>query len=453
MITQLPETLSREGIRARQQLLLIGVDHKSAPLALREKVAYRDEEGDALLRRLTAREEIAEACLLSTCNRTELYLEPRDGARAYRSGLAEVFAAKAPEIEEEGRFYIKHGDEAARHLLEVAGGLQSMVLGEPEILGQVKQAATMAEAAGASGPVLRRLLGAAITAGKRVRAETDIGTGAVSFGYAVVELARSIFTRLESCTVLVIGTGETGQQVARNLLHRGAGKLLYSNRGAARAAAFQQLFPAAQPIPFSEFRDRLTDVDVVVTSIGAAEPVLRRAELATAIAGRARPLLVVDLGVPRNVESGVAGLDNLFLQDIDTIKGLIDQNLRRRREEIPNAQALLDRELAFFTAWYRSVGAEPLIAALQRRAEKIRRRELETALAHFPADTHDALERLTRGMVRKLLHHPSSRLRRADEEHGLRLDLVRELFRLDEEDLANKKREASNPDDNDDGPR
>ncbi len=421
--------------RADPPLLLIGTDFRCAPLELRERVAFGAREAEEALVHLLARPEVGEAYLLSTCNRTEVLVQPRDEDGAYRAALDLVFLARAPELERPGRLYVKRDGDAARHLLAVASGLESMVLGEPEILGQVKQAAALSDAVGASGPVLRRLLRTATGCGGRARAETEIAGGAVSLGYAVVELARNIFSGLDDCHVLLVGAGETARLVARALVERGIVALEVANRSPERAASFCAEFPAAA-LSFDERLPALEKADLVVASTGADEPILTVRQLRAAMASRrGRPLLVVDLGVPRNVEPAAARLGNLFLHTVDSLEQIIQRNLKRRREEVGRVEEVIDDELGRFRAWYRGLEAEPVIARLQRQAERIRRQELAEALAHFPAETHESLERLTRSLVRKILHHPSARLRARDEGAELaRLDLVRELFRLDEEE-------------------
>jgi glutamyl-tRNA reductase len=415
-------------------LLLVGADFRTAPIEVRERLSYTPTDAEEALIHLLAREEVAEACLLSTCNRTELYLVPRDDEAAYRTGLARVFVERAPETAEHGRLYVKRNGEASRHLLSVASGLASMVLGEPEILGQVKQAAALAEDVGAAGTVLRRLLKTAIAAGGRARSETAISAGAVSLGYAVVELARNIFSGLDRTRVLIVGAGETAQQVARNLLERGAAEVRVANRTPARAEALRRELPAIELAPFDDLLGAIVTADVVVTTTSAPEPILTAERLAEALRRRAaRPLLVVDLGVPRNVDPAAGRLESVFLHAIDSLETLIDRNLKRRREEVPRVEELIEDELGRFRSWYRSLEAEPLVARLQKQAELIRRHELEHALAHFPAETHADLDRLTRALVRKILHHPSARLRaKGGDDHLPSLDLVRELFHLDD---------------------
>jgi glutamyl-tRNA reductase len=416
-------------------LLLVGTDYRCSPLELREQVSFAGHEAEEALVHLLARPAVAEAVLLSTCNRTEVYLQPRDDEEGYKAALDLVFLSRAPELARPGRLYVLRNGEAAKHLLAVASGLESMVLGEPEILGQVRQAATLAEAVGAEGPVLRQLLKSALSAGKRARQETAISAGAVSLGYATVELARNIFSDLAELKVLMIGAGETARLAATALIEKGVRHLQVANRSAERAAALREVFPQAEMLPFEARLPALAEADLVVAATGADEPVLTRRHLRDAMARRAaRTLLVVDLGVPRQVDPQAGRIGNLFLHPIDSLEHLIQRNLKRRKEEVPRVEEILDQELAHFHAWHRRLEAEPLVARMQKQAERIRREELEAALPHFPAETHAELERLTRSLVRKILHHPSARLRgKGGEEDLKRLDLVRELFRLDEE--------------------
>lgn len=424
--------------RAFPPLLLVGTDHRSAPLELREKVSYDGDAAEDLLLHLLADDEVSEAVVLSTCNRTEIYAVPRDGGDGegtYRSVLEQGFLARAPEIEREGRLYALRDTGAAHHLLAVAAGLESMVLGEPEILGQVKQATDLSETVGASGPVVRQLLRTAAAAGRRARSETAINEGAVSLGYAVVELARNIFRDLADVRVLVIGAGETARLVVRNLLEKGATDVRVANRGAERAQELKGEYPTVTLLPLDDRYATIHDADVVVTTTSAGEPLITRDRLARTLARRpSRPLLMVDLGVPRNVEPEVGRLGNVFLHSLDSLDTLIERNLKKRREEVPRVEEIVAEELERLGAWYRGLEAEPLVARLQKKAEAVRRQELEQAYKRFPEEVHDDLDRFTRSLVRKILHHPSTRLRAggAGEEALLRLDVARDLFQLDE---------------------
>lgn len=427
--------MSSETPRHEPPLLLVGTDYRCAPIELREQVSCTGEEAEHALVHLLARPGVAEAYLLSTCNRTEVYLQPRDEDEAYRTVLDLIFLKKSPELERPGRLYVKRNGEAARHLLAVASGLESMVLGEPEILGQVKQSAALAEHVGASGPVMRRLLRSALSAGARARQETAITAGAVSLGYAIVELARNIFSGLEECRVLLIGAGEIARSVARPLVERGAREIQVANRSAERARTFQEEIPQAEIVSFEERMESVRGADLVIATTGAEEPVLTRKQLKEAMRSRRnKPLLVVDLGVPRNVEASAARIENLFLHTVDSLDLLIQKNLKKRKEEVPRVEEILEQELDHFRGWYRGLEAEPIIAQLQKQAEKIRQHELAEVLPRFPAESHAELERLTRSLVRKILHHPSTQLRGRDGTRDLsRLDLVRQLFRLDDE--------------------
>ncbi|HBL28288.1 MAG TPA: glutamyl-tRNA reductase [Acidobacteria bacterium] len=417
-------------------LLLVGTDFRTAPIEIRERVALHGEETEHALVHLLARPGIGEAYVLSTCNRTEVYVQPRDEDDAYRSVLDLVFLHRATELEKPGRLYVKRNGEAARHLLGVASGLESMVLGEPEILGQIKQSATVAETVGASGPVIRRLLRSAFSAGARSRQETAISAGAVSLGYAVVELARNIFSGLEECRVLLVGAGEIARSVARPLVERGAKELVVANRSPDRARQFKEEIPQATLISFEERLAAVESADVVVVTTGADEPGLTRKQLQQAMKNRPpRPLLVVDLGVPRNVEPEAAKIGNLFLHAIDSLEHIIQRNLKKRKEEIPHVEEIVEQELDHFRHWFHSLEAEPVVVSLQKQAERIRQDEVAAALSRFPAETHADLEKLTRALVRKILHHPSSRLRAQTGVHDLsHLEFVRELFHLEDDE-------------------
>ncbi|MEM7050002.1 MAG: glutamyl-tRNA reductase [Acidobacteriota bacterium] len=412
--------------------LLVGTDHRTSPIDLREKVSYDKEEATETLVHLLAREEIAEACLLSTCNRTEAYVVARHPETAYRTALDLVFIRRNPLLEQPGHLYVKGGDEAATHLLRVASGLESMVLGEPEILGQVKSAAQLASSVGAAGPLLGKLQLCASRAGRRARAETRIASGSVSLGYSVVELARNIFHRLEDLRILVLGAGETARLVCHSLIEKGARSVQIANRTATRSERLQEEIPQVVPVPFGDLAARSAECDLVVATTSSDEALLRSSDFTHR---RHRPLLLIDLGVPRNIDPALGRRENIFLHTIDSLDTLIQRNLKRRREEVPQVEELVREELEQFLNWFRSLAAEPLVARLQKQAEAIRQRELEGARQRFPRELHEDLDRLTRSLVRKILHNPSAHLRGKGGPGALPdLDLVRELFRLDGDD-------------------
>lgn len=421
-------------------LLAVGIDHHSAPLALRERVALSRQEAEVLLLRLMARPEVAEACVLSTCNRTEVYLRPqpvsgeqrREGA--LRAALDLTFTTRAPEVEREGRFWVLHDVQAARHLLAVACGLESMVIGEPEILGQVKRAGELADELGTAGTVVKRLLRCALQAGRRARAETEIGEGAVSLGYAVVELARHIFAGVDGRSCLVLGGGETAMMAARALIEKGVRDLRFAVRNKEANKGLREEFPGATVTSFQDRYATVVECDLLVASTAADEPVVEPGELRQALRKRrSRPLLVVDLGVPRNVAPQVGKIENVFLHDLDALEHLVARNLEQRRGQVPLVETIVGEELRHFDTWYHALGAEPIVAELQRRAERIRQHEVERARQRFPVELHADLDRLTRALVRKILHHPSTRLRAGGAESDLaHLEAARDLFQLGE---------------------
>lgn len=416
-------------------LVAVGVDHRSAPIALRERVALGEQECESLLLHLMARPSIAEAAVLSTCNRTEIYVVPNDPQAAFRATLDLGLGARAPEIEHQGRFFVFHGRDAARRLLSIAAGLESMVLGEPEILGQVREARRLAVHVGSAGPSLEPLLGAALEAGARARNETEIGTGAVSLGYAAVELASQIFAELEARTTLILGAGETARLVAGALAHRGAGRVLVANRDRDRAREVLDHFEDAEHVPFEDRRERLGAADIVVASTASDTRVLTAEDLRSVMCTRpSRPLLVVDLGVPRNVEPTGREVENVFLHDLDSLEQIVERNLDRRRREVPQVEQIVAEELARYDRRRTASDVEPLVAELQTRAERVRRAEIERVRERFPTELHEELDVLTRSLVRKILHHPSRRLREASRTSSSELEIVRELFQLGERD-------------------
>lgn len=425
---------SREGAATGVRgLVVIGVDHRTASLELRERLALAPEEERALLHRLTDDDAISEAAMIATCNRSELYVHATDPGAAFRLAFDRAFLDQAPEVGDEGRFYVKHDSEAARHLIQVACGLESMVLGEPEILGQVKQSVARARDHGLASGVLDRLFRTAIRAGGRARKETEIGAGAVSFGYAVVELARSIFSRLDRVDALVIGAGETGRQVARSLSERGARTVRVANRGRARAEALKDALPDVELVDFDSRDATLAGSDVVVTTTGAQEPLVRRHSVAQAMAQRrGRALLAVDLGVPRNIEASVGKIDNVFLQDIDALEALIDRNLKRRRSEVPRVSEIVDAELARLQSLLGRSDADPILAAIQENAETLRRAELARLAGQIDADAFAEVDRVTSVIVRKMLHHPRRFLRGAEGDPTPHWETIRKLFGIDQ---------------------
>jgi glutamyl-tRNA reductase len=331
------------------------------------------------------------------------------------------------------RYTLADGD-AARHLLRVAAGLDSMVLGEAEILGQVKDALAAAVAESASGTLLDRLLTTALRAGKRARTETEIGAGTVSVASAAVALAGKVFSDLAECQVLVVGAGETARLAGQHFALRRPAALRVANRTPERAAALAQAL-GGEAISLDTLSSAVAAADVVVFATSAGRPLLGSETVREALrARRGRPLLLLDLGVPRNVEAGVAALDGVFLHTVDAVRGHVDENLCRRRRAVPRVEAIVEEELATFLDWVRSLEVTPTLRALRERFEEVRAAEVGRHLGRFSKEDAERVESLTRSLVNKLLHTPMTRLKALANGNGedlRRLDAVRELFDLE----------------------
>jgi len=424
------------------KILLLGVNHQTAPIELRERLSVSDPR--PLLEKLESDTDVEEAVLLSTCNRTEIVVATRSLAGA-RLALQRFFRhelgsgrsdASAPELDFAVHVY-EHVDRAAmRHVLRVASSLDSMVLGEPQILGQTKDAYAAAVEVGACGPILSRLFQHAFATAKRVRNETAIGERPISVARVSVDLARQIFERLAEKRVLLVGAGEMMELALQALAGEGLGGVSVANRTPEHAAQLAQRFGASAH-DLSELPVLLAAADLVLCSIGGDRPLLTRAMVEEALRRRRdRPLFVIDLGVPRNVEPDVDELASVFLYDIDDLSAVASENAERRQAERTRAEAIVGEEQQRFDGWFTALRAVPTIQHLRARVEAMREGEVERALArgHFEESQREALEQLTQALVNKFLHAPISRLRRESEaEAGMAyLEAARVLFGLDE---------------------
>jgi glutamyl-tRNA reductase len=424
-------------------LLLLGISHRTAPLELRERYAV-DDPGPALAK-LARCAEIDEAVMLSTCNRVELLVATRDleaarlRARAFfERELAPEQAARAGELE--GALYELHDASAVRQLFRVACSADSQVVGEPQILGQVKDAYRAAVAAGACGPILARLYQRAFATAKRVRNETRIAERPISIARVAVSLAEQIFERLEDKSALLVGAGEMIELALEALRASGLASVRVANRTLARATTLAARFGASAHA-LGELPQLLARSDVVLSCIGASEPLLTRALLAAALRERReRPIFAIDLGVPRNVDPRAAELTGVYLYDLDDLAGLAHANAEERRLEVERAEVIVREEQQRFEGWLSALAAVPTIRALVRRGEAIRKGELERALAGTALGERERemFESVTRAVVNKLLHAPLAKLRaEQDREAGLaQLEAARSLFGLDDADDA-----------------
>ncbi len=397
------------------KLLITGVSHKTAPVEIREGLAFGEEALPAALADLTSRAGVEEALILSTCNRVEIAVAAEDGCDPALIVDAFLTERKALEIGAIGQYVYHHRDrEAIHHLFRVAASLDSMVVGEPQILGQLKAAYTAAKNCGAVSGGLETLLSRAFGVAKRVRSETGIGQMAVSVSYAAVELARKIFGSLNHRTILIIGAGKMSELAAKHLRRSGASDVFVTNRTHERALEMARLFQGTA-VEYTQLSATLPKADIVIASSGAPHYVLLKPDLQRAIAlRRNRPMFLIDIAVPRNIEPAVNEIDNVFLYDIDDLQEVVNANLRERMKEAGRAEAIVAEEVERTLARLKTAEVTPTIVGLQEQLEQIRIGELEKIRRRygpFTAKEEEALEALTRGIVNKIAHGPISELR------------------------------------------
>ena len=417
-------------------LFVAGLNHRTAPIALREQLAVEEDKLREVIRDVQATGAAREAVLISTCNRVEVYAvadAPGEARAIVFRRLCQHRGVDPAAIE--ALVYTHLEEDAVRHAFRVAASLDSMMVGEPQILGQVKDAFALAQACETVGPTLHTLFSQAFAVAKKVRTETDIARHAVSVSFAAVELAKKIFAGLTGRAVLLVGAGKMSELAARHLVDQGAFPIYVANRTWPRAQDLARAL-SGTAVPFAELDVALGSVDIVVTSTGAPEPVIRRDLVQRVMHGRrGRPLFFIDIAVPRDVEETVQTLVDVYCYDIDDLKQVVDANLRERAREAQRAEALVDREVAKFAARLRDVEVIPTIVSLRERLEGIRLAELRRALARVPeasAETREVMEALSSGIVNKILHAPVTKLRESSRAGAGRswTALVQELFGL-----------------------
>jgi glutamyl-tRNA reductase len=419
------------------ELLALGVSHKTAPLELRERLALTEGSAVGALRELTEREEINEAAAISTCNRTELYLFAADPVGAESQALALLAGgAEIQPTELLGHLYSLRGSEAAAQLYRVTAGLDSMIVGEAEVQGQVKRAYELALVEGATGPVLNRLFRGALAAGKRARTETGISEGALSVPSVAMELAQRTLGDLERRRVLVVGAGETAELTARALAARGVHAVFIANRHYDRAIGLAQRF-GGSAVRFEDLPEQLVAADIVLASTSSPHHVIEREPLAEVMAAReGRPLLLIDLAVPRDIHPATRELAGVSVHDMDDLQALVERNVSGREAQARRADAVLRGELQSFERWLASQDVMPTVAALRERADEIVNRVLAENESRWEGLTDADRQRLgaaARAIASRLLHEPTMRLKRPadDADAYVRIAVLRELFGLD----------------------
>jgi glutamyl-tRNA reductase len=420
------------------RIVLVGLSHKTAPVELREKLSLYGQSPIEALQGLRDATGLEECAVLSTCNRTEIYGITRE--EDWQEPVLECLARRAGVSSGhlQDHLYSFEGTPAVRHLFRVAAGLDSMVVGEGQILAQVKETLQSAQEAGTAGTLVHALFQHVITAGKRARTETEIGRGAVSISLAAVQLARQIFPRLRDHVVLLVGAGETGEQTAKMLLQDGASqKLLVCNRTPERAQALADQY-GGTTVPFERLSDGLVRADIVVLSTGAPQAVVTAEPLRRVMrARRGRPIFLIDIAVPRDVEAAAGEIEDVYLYNIDDLQEVVEKNLAGRQAEITRVEALLEEDLDRFRAWMRGLEVAPTIQQLQQLYQGVANAELERLggrLSHLSDRDRDVVDALVRGVVNKLLRPPIMHLKEAaNSGNGYHeVESVRRIFRLEE---------------------
>jgi glutamyl-tRNA reductase len=415
------------------EVLCLGVSHKTAPVALRERVAMGESEAERFVREAVAAPAVDEAVLISTCNRTEVLVTTRDPVAAETAvlGMLATRAGIRP-TELADVIYSPRNCDAARHLYRVTAGLESMIVGEAEVQGQVKRAFELAQAAGATGPLANRLFGAALQTGKRVRTETAIGAGGASVSSVAVDLARDVLGDLRALRVVIIGAGETSELTARALHEQGVAAVFFANRRADRARSIAARF-GGQVVSIDDLPEHLETADIVVASTASPHAIVGAVELEVVMRRRGeRPLLLIDIAVPRDIDPACADIDGVTLYDIDDLQSVVARNLEVRTAEAARAERIVEDEIQRFARWMGQADVRPTVAALRRHGEEI----VEQVLAENAGRWDDAsprdlarVEAMARAVMQRLLHEPTIRLR---ESGHARVALVRELFGLEE---------------------
>ena len=458
---------------------VLGISHHTAPVEVRETFALPGDLAGRLLQAVHTENVLEEAVVLDTCNRTELYFVPRgsqDPLEYLWNRIADLKGIPAGPTPDSSALYRYDGDEAVRHLFRVAAALDSQIVGEHQIIGQVKTAYGLAVEKRTARFLLNKLLHRAFRVGKRVQTETDLGRGSTSVAQEAVDLADQIFSDLSEKAVMLVGAGETAELAARRLIGRGVRRVVVANRTLARAqeladrlaedageateevldldsqpircpALLQMLTerngspanpgdrPATRAIELADIPQAIADVDLVICSTGASEPVLRSDELADTIGASSRLLFIVDLAVPRDVDPALSRLPNVFLYTMDDLDRVVSRNIERRRQEIPRANAIVEMEVREFIKWGNSLQVTPTITLLQKRFDMLRAAEIKRYGKQFSPGDREQLDPFTEGLCKKLIHSPIAYLRKMSEEAGTgeqlaAVDAIRQMFDL-----------------------
>jgi glutamyl-tRNA reductase len=420
------------------KVFVVGLNHKTADVDVREKLAFNGSKLEDGLIRFKELPEVQEAIILSTCNRVELYANVSDTIKASES--IKTFLSEFHNINKgalDNALYIYDNVNAVRHVFRVASSLDSMVIGEPQILGQLKDAFEFALEKKTTGILLNKLMKKAISVAKKVRTETRIAENAVSISFAAVELARKIFTDLSKRVCMLLGAGEMAELAAKHLLNNGVKEVMVSNRTYERACELAKEFQG-KPVTFDEFIDEMVRTDIVICSTGASKYILMKNQMQRVMKERKqRQVFIIDISVPRNIDPEINDLDNVYLYNIDDLQSVVDANMFERQKEAEKAEKIIEEEIETFLKWQSSLDSVPTIIALRDKAEEIKKEELDKLLNKISGigeKDKEAIEYMATAIINKLIHPPTMALKEDTEDKDIMIAVIKKLYGINGED-------------------
>lgn len=422
--------------------VVIGLNHKTAEIELREKLAFNGEKLEEGLLKIRALPEIKESLIISTCNRVEIYLTTSDADSAYeaiKDFLAGFFSLKKESLD--NALYVHKNTEAVKHIFRVASSLDSMVVGEPQILGQIKDAFEFALECKTTGVILNRLLKKAISVAKRTRTETKIAENAVSISFAAIELAKKIFTDLSEKAFMLLGAGEMAELAAKHLISIGVKDIVVANRTYERGCDLAKEFNG-RAIKFENFITELVHSDILICSTGAKDYVLIKDQMHEVMKKRKnKPVFIIDISVPRNIDPEINDLNNVYLYDVDNLQGVVESNILERQKEAKKAEEIVEEEVETFKRWLASLDSVPTVVELRDKAEAIKKEEIEKLMNRIPNiedKDRKAIESMANSIINKLIHPPTVALKEDSEDRDILIATIRRLYGLNGEDNAKK---------------
>jgi glutamyl-tRNA reductase len=424
-------------------LIAISINHRTASVDLREAVHLKEDEIRPFIN-LAKENQIKEGLILSTCNRTEIFGIPNNNEASHENFQNLLLNFKAAQNISEHNFQKFISRDAIRHLFSVATGIDSLLIGDNQVFKQVKDSFQVAEEANFAGYIMHRIFDAAIRTGKRAISETAISEGAVTISYAAVQLTEKIFSNLSKKSALVIGTGETGEIAAKHLSEKGIGSLAVTNRTQEKAEKLAQKLNA-KVIPFNDYKESIYKFDIIISATAAPDILIRKDDVKNALKKRSNsPMILMDIAVPRDIDPATKEIDYIFYHDLDSLNIIVDQNLSKRKSEIPKVEKIIEEELDNFWEWYNSLQAAPAIKDLRDYFEEIRNEEVEKNKNKFSSEDQEKLDIVTKRIINKILHHPTIELRKADEnsnsvDSSTKIGIIRDLFGINSRKKSEKE--------------